>query len=160
LRSLLAVASKEEGDAQQRFKNSVNRLKEILQKHSRGKLNSPIILEIISFLEDESRMQNEYFTAFKASLIIVDLVLAVFISEKIRSSVLSDDFVSWESEEKDEEGFEKAFIYTLPEGFNDEAIKSPVAFLLDRMIAQLDPDHSNGDLERVTTMEFLAINSN
>lgn len=160
LRSLLAISSKESGGSFSRFYSSVSRLKEILYKHKNNKLNYPIIDEIINILEDEKKLNNNYWPAFKASILIVDLVTQIFVSEKIRASLFNDEFVKWENDEKDEESFEEKFIYNLPEGFNDEVINSPLSFLLDRMIRELDSNIPMVDLERETTLQFLSLNSN
>lgn len=159
LRSLLVIASKETGDVFSRYNTSVSRLKDILNKHKSGKLNYPVIFEIIDILNDENKLNDYYFPAFKASLIIVDLVNKVFISEKVRSALLYDDFVKWDSDDSAEDSFEEKFEYDLPDGFNDEQINSPVSYLLDRMISELNAHSPVPDLERESTLQFLALNS-
>ena len=73
LRSLLAIASKEDGDVFTRFNSSISRFVDILRKYEKDKLNFPIIPEIIANLDNKDKAYQLYFTAFKASLIIVDL---------------------------------------------------------------------------------------
>lgn len=156
LRSILTIASKIEDEPYERFNKSVERLKELLLKYVDTKLNNPIIKEIIDILGNKDLLMHEYFLPFKSSLIIVDLVTKVFISSNIRGGLFTDNFVEWS---KDEENFEKIFSYNLPNGFNDETIKSPIAYLLDRMIKVLNSSLQIDDLERETLLQFLAINS-
>ncbi|MDL5051915.1 hypothetical protein QQ054_38575 [Oscillatoria amoena NRMC-F 0135] len=156
LRSLLSLASKEDGSAFDRFLSSVLKFKEILEKYQDTKLNHPTIKDVIEILNDRNLLNSEYFFAFKASLFIVDLVKEVFTSKKIRSFFLKDDFVNFEN---DEASFEQAFTYELPNGFNDESIAAPLAYLLHKMIIELENDTSMADLEKETAIMFLALNS-
>lgn len=159
LRTLLSISSKEEGNAIQRFKISKTRFIEILDKHKDSHLNSPIIKEIIEILNNDDLMEHNYFSAFKISLIIVDMAIKIFHSGKIRSNLFHDSFVKWKYDETDEEGFEEKFEYTLPDGFVDEKIESPIAYLLSRMIEMLNSNSRNTELERETTLLILALNS-
>lgn len=159
LRSLLVISSKETGDVFSRFNTSVSRLRDILNKHKSGKLNYPIIYEIVDILNDTKKLNEFYFLAFKASLIIVDLVNKVFTSEKVRSAIFYDDFVKWVKDDSEEDSFEEKFEYDLPGSFNDETINSPVSYLLDRMIRELNSEIPLSDLERESTLQFLALNS-
>ncbi|MET3980680.1 hypothetical protein ABIB62_003284 [Mucilaginibacter sp. UYP25] len=161
LRSLLTIASKNTGGSSyERFNLSVSRLKELLIKYKDNKLKHPIILEVINILNDNDKLMNSYFNAFKNSVLIVDMITNIFISPTVRSAIINDDFVKWESNDKDEDNFEEAFKYELPDGFNDEVIKSPISFLLDRMIKQLNDDNHFSDIERETAIQFMALNSN
>jgi len=88
------------------------------------------------------------------------LVVNIFISTQVRSNLFNDQFVKWESADEEEESFENRFIYNLPEGFNDENIKSPLAYLLDKMITELNSGIPSVDYEKETALQFLALNSN
>jgi hypothetical protein len=161
LRSLLAISSKKKGSSEIRFNYAVSTLRELLDKHSTGQLDYAVIREVIKILDNMKieEVYFEYFPSFHASLIIVDLVSKVFISQKIRSSLIDDPLVKWNGDELEEDRIEKKFYYEMPEGFNDESIKSPISFLLDRMIKRLDKMDEIIDLERETTTQFLALSS-
>jgi hypothetical protein len=160
LRSLLAIASTlHDKDVAQRFNLSKSIFEEILEQHKETVLKFPIIAEILETLADEQRFEN-FFTAFKASLILVDLATQIFISKKIRQLLFNDPFVRWEKS-PDEGILEERLIYELPQqGFNDEKITSPIAYLLDKMVKELQAVPANSDdLERETAIQFLALNS-
>lgn len=160
LRSLLCIASKENRlSPLERFSESVTLFKEILNKHKNGKLDFPIISEVLEILDNEELLMGKYYTAFRASLILVDLVSEVFVSEKVRSRIFEDSFATWTTDESDEDSFEDRFEYKLEEGFQDEEIKSPIAYLLGRMLKVLDQADPIDDIEADTTLQFLALNS-
>jgi hypothetical protein len=160
LRSLLTVSSKIEGSAIVRFNKAVSMVKDLLKENSSNKLNYPIVDDVIAILDDEKKLNEYYFAAFKGSLIIVDMVKNIFISSKIRGHLITDDLVKWESNEKDENSFEEKYSYELPDGFHDELIKSPISYLLDKMIKELHSNDQRVDIERETALQFLALNSN
>ncbi|NLU92311.1 hypothetical protein [Chitinophaga sp. Ak27] len=160
LRSLLTIASTMKGECYPRFYQSVDKLKELLNQYTDTKLNSPVIISVLKILDDETILKTQYFHSFNASLIIVDLVTQIFISNGVRSAIFNDEFVKWEEIDNQEEASEKTFKYNIPEGFNDEKILSPVSYLLDKMIKELTGGTTLDDLERETSLQFLALNSN
>ncbi len=160
LRSLLTIASIEDGTAFPRFNNSIARLKEILLKYQPTKLNHPVISEVLTILGNNDLLMRTYFPAFKTSLMVVDMVSKIFTSEGIRASIFNDERVSLDEAEEIEDSIEQIFKYQMPEGFNDEVIKSPVSYLLDKMIKELNSSNEISDLERETVLQFLALNSN
>lgn len=160
LRSVLTISSKVDGSIHIRWKESIGILKGLLVKYQESKLNYPIIQDVIDILNNEELLRVYYFPAFKASIIIVDLVKNIFFAEQIRSAIFNDDLVAWESEEHEDSSLEKSFYYNLDEGFNDEVIASPIAYLLDKMIKELNSGRTKNDIERETAIQFLALNSN
>lgn len=161
LRSLLAIASKESGSEIDRFRRSVSLLTELLQKHKCGKLDFPVIDNVLAILNDKVLLNQQYLYAFSNSLVIVDLASHIFFSKQVRGKLFnSDPFVEWVPAEKTEDGVEEEFRYKLPGDFNDESIKSPLAYLFSKMIIELNNTDALEDLERETTIQFLALNSN
>lgn len=160
LRSLLTIAPSMKGDPHMRFNQSVELLKELLQAHTEGKLKHPVVDKALSFLSDNDKLMGSYFPSFKGSLILVDLVYNVFISQSVHKTIYKDRFVSFKTTETDEKGFEKSFVYDLQGEFNDEIIESPLVYLLHKMIQCLENESEPQDLEKETTIQFLALNSN
>lgn len=163
LRSLVTIASKDstaygkDVELFERFNSSVSIFQLILEKQAK-KLNNPIITEVLSILKDKNKLTDYYLGAFKSSLIIVDLITNVFISEDIRGHIFQDDYAKW-VENNSEESVEESFIYDLPDGFNDEVIKSPLAFLLAKMISALHGEAAGSNIERETVIHFVSLNS-
>jgi hypothetical protein len=161
LRSLLAIASKESGNEIDRFRRSVALLTELLEKHKTGKLDLPVIENVLDILNDKNLLDHQYLFAFSNSLVIVDLAYQIFFSKQVRGKLFNGDpFVEWVSSEKMEDGVEEEFRYNLPDDFNDETIQSPLAYLFSKVIKELNSTNSVDDLERETTIQFLALNSN
>jgi hypothetical protein len=161
LRSLLAIASKESGSEIDRFRRSTTLLAKLLNKYKNGKLNFPVIDNVLKILNDKTTLDSQYVYAFSNSLAIVDLASHIFFSKQVRGRIFnSDPFVEWVPAEKTEDGVEEEFRYKLPDDFNDEPIQSPLAYLFSKMIKELDNTISIEDLERETTIQFLALNSN
>lgn len=164
LRSLLTIASKDSDSPTKknlydRFNSAVNLLSHLLKKHNTV-LKNPIIEKVILELEDKDRLSKFYLGAFKASCLLVDLITKVFISEKIRGHIFQDELARWQENEESEDSIEESFIYDLDNGFNDAAIKSPVAFLLSKMITVLNNELDDARIERETIINFLSLNSN
>jgi hypothetical protein len=159
LRSLLAIASKETGTEYERFWKSVKILVQLLQKYRETKLNSSVIDNVLLILDDSEVLKQSYLSAFHCALIIVDLTKDVFLTPTIRSNILKDEFVKLNSRDFEEENFEQHYKYELEDGFNDEIIKSPLAYLLDKMTRLLEGDKELDDVERETTIQLLALNS-
>jgi hypothetical protein len=161
LRSLVTIASKnvEQRETFKRFNSAVEDFRDILERYCSTAQN-PIIEEVLTLLNDKKKLKDYYFGAFKASLIIVDLVTEVFTSEEIRGHIFNDDFASWVKNETEEESREESFVYNLGDGFNDEQINSPIAYLLAKMIKALNAQGDYEDkLERETVVNFLSLNS-
>ncbi len=156
LRSLLVIASKTTGNSISRFEVAVERLEEYLTPYKDNKLDYPLIHKIFETLKDKKKLQASYFPAFKASLILVDLTTEVLISTKIRSAIFHDNNITWG---KEKTGNEKTIKYNINKGFNDETIKSPVAYLLCKMTDILKGDNAKDDVEYDSIIQFLAINS-
>jgi len=157
LRSLLTIASTIKHPANERFQTSIRIFFDVMSKYNE-KLESHIIKEVLDILQNDSLLMANYFPSFWISLCIVDLVTEVFYCPAIRTELFKDQFVSWASDEKDEDEVEQKFVYNLPNGFNDEIIEAPLSYLLDRMIKELD-SMKDSDLERETAIQFLALNS-
>jgi len=160
LRSLLTIASTVDGKNQKRFNEAVLMLKNLLIKFKDGKLNYQIIKDVIEILNDSETLRTDYFPAFKASMIIVDLVKNVFFSSEIRAAIFQDSSVSWDNSTDEEETLEISFAYLLKKGFSDDVITSPIAYLLDKMVTSLNTNDENIDIEWETAVQFLALNSN
>jgi hypothetical protein len=160
LRSLLTIASKETGSVYERFNKSKAKMSELLTKYKDTKLNHPIIHDVIDILSKNDILMDYYFPSFKGSLIIVDVAMKIFLSAHVRGLIFKDDFAKWENAEKTEGSFEEEFKYELPDGFNDEIVESPVSYLLANMSKGLSSNISDIDVERETTIQFLALNSN
>jgi hypothetical protein len=153
LRSLLTISTKITGSRYNRFNKSIERLRELIDIHINGILDIPLIHEVIKYLVDEEK-REALFYPFSASLILVDLVENVFVSHGIRGALLGDPLVHWISEE---DGFEEKFEYRLPNGFTEEAVKRPAAYLLDRLVRKLRKSSSSGNIELETAKLFLAL---
>jgi len=160
LRSLLAISSKVIHESSiLRFKDSVKLFRKIIKKYKNGVLNHPIISKIQLILDDENELKHNYFPAFKSYLIIVDLTKEVFLSRKIRGFLYSDKYISTK---KNKKGGEDKFSYDLPIGFSDLEVKSPTAFLLDRMtkiMSNSKSEYKSIDFERLTATYFIIISS-
>lgn len=156
LRSLLTIAVKESGSPYKRFYTCIERLDELLEKHIGGILDVPLIHEVRGYLGDEESREALLYP-FSASLILVDLVDNVFVSQGIRGELLGDPLVHWVSEEG---SFEEKFEYRLPEGFIEETVKKPTTYLLDRVMRQLQQSELSVNLEAETAKLFLTCCSN
>lgn len=156
LRSLLIISAKVPGSPYERFNMSLKRLRELIEKNIKKTLDFPVIHKVKCYIEDKD-FYEDLFYPFSASLILVDLVDNVFMSHQIRGELLSDPLVSWVSKEGD---FEDRYEYRLPEGFVEESIERPAAFLLDRMIPLLQSKEFPNNLEAETAKLFLACCSN
>ncbi len=146
LRSLLIIAAKENvGQPYIRFKKCVDRFIELLSC-----FNMPLNKEIFCMLEEN---HFDLWSAFKASLILVDLVKNVFVSKGILS-ILYDDSRIHRVDAIDK--IEDTFEYRLSDGFFDEAIKKPAAYILDQMEKSLYSDSCLDELEFNSVRLFLS----
>ncbi len=154
LRSILVIAAKTKGTRYQRFHDAVARLSELLGSHLPGKKDGQLTEMVINYLKDADAVEDLFYP-FSASLILVDLVNNVLVSTGIRGALLDDNCVGWKEKE---EGFEEEFEYRLPEGFVDEVVKRPAAYLLDRAIRRLQAEVQPAR-ESETAKLFLACSS-
>lgn len=156
LRSLISIASKIDQEPFERWHLSVAKFKEVLLNYFPSKDKFPIIDKLSVILHDEELLKETYFNAFKCSLIIVDLATKVFYSGNIRSKLYADENISFEHLET---RAEEQMIYNAPLDFVDIEIKCPIPYLFDRMTRVLDNEYNIEDVERETTLCFLAMNS-
>ena len=80
----------------------------------------------------------------------------IFYSQKIKTKLWNDEFITMESLETEEE---TNFTYDLPLDFVDAQIKSPIPYLFDKLIRVAKKELNLEDIEKGSTMSFLAINS-
>lgn len=156
LRSLLAISSKIDQDPYERWEIALNEFKRILNSQSIEFRKKPIIQKVLKELENPNEAKNKYFSAFKNSLIIVDLVMNIFFSKKILKVLHDDKLISYVD---DDTSSEQRFVYDFPIDFNENGIACPVAFLFDRFIRILNKEIDIDDVERQTAKIFLALSS-
>jgi|JI6StandDraft_1071083.scaffolds.fasta_scaffold01581_10 curved DNA-binding protein CbpA len=156
LRSLIAIASKIDHDPFERWEMAVSEFKSILTQYDSLIGDIALISKLHEILNDKDLLMKFYFSSFKNSLIVADLVMEVFFSESIKSELWNDDNIMFES---DETTGEMEFNYNAPLDFMDIAIKCPIPYLFDRMIKVLNNEIDNNDIERQTILTFLALNS-
>jgi hypothetical protein len=155
LRSLLVVASTIDQDPTERWTLSLKKFSDIINKEKEAKKNA-IFNKVSSIIENKKLLDDYYYNAFKNSLILVDLAKDIFYSKKIASKLWDDDNISKNPGEND---VEIEITYDLPVDFINEVIDSPVAYLFDRMIKVLKNQIEDYDVERITALCFLAMNS-
>lgn len=156
LRSLLAIASKisQQADAFTRFQLSVKEFKDIISDNEDILKDSPLIVKLQTILENDGLLKRDYFGAFKNSIILVDLAMQIFYSQKVSAEIWQDDNVIMQ----DTNSTETDFRYNLPLEFMDVEVVCPIPYLFDRMIRVLKGEIPEDDIERQTTMSFLAMN--
>lgn len=155
LRSLLIISTKIDGTDYERFKTCVGRLKELLEKQLPDTTGGTLFQSVVDYMKDEQQREDLLYP-FSASLILVDLVNNVLVSEGIRSTLLDDLHIHWKSEEN---AFEEKFEYRLPDGFVEETVEKPAAYLLDRAIRTLREPEKHCEFEAETAKLFLACSS-
>ncbi len=155
LRSLLAIATKKEGTPHRRFKGSRTLLKDLL---SEGGGQAQAVQAACKYLDNAALVEDELFYPFMGSLILVDLAHHVLTSKTIRASLIGgDDQVEFvEGREESEDRLE----YAMPDGFVDEIVKRPSAYLIDRLQCKLTQPLEPADVEAETSRLFLACCSN
>ena len=136
LRTLLAISSKVEGSPYARFLESVQIFNELLEDHVDAVLNTPTIHSLISFLHNEELLESLVYP-FTASLILVDIATDIFKSYAIRAKLMADQFATLVSDTKVKVSEDK-FEYSLPEGFVEAPITSVPAYLLSKVLRQLE----------------------
>lgn len=157
LRSLLAIASKIDQEPYERWRIAIDEFKTIIENCIFRFPNIPLFNQLLKILEDNDFLKKYYFTAFKNSLIVVDIAMEIFYSERINSILWNDENINITS---DESGSEDEYTYNLPLNFTDAPISCPIPYLFDRMLKVLNNEIPNQDIERQTTISILALNSN
>ncbi|MDR0605682.1 MAG: hypothetical protein LBG80_15400 [Bacteroidales bacterium] len=157
LRSLIAIASKIDQDPYTRFNLAKKEFIDILMNNKSIIKNIPLISKVLEILQNEELLDEYYFNAFKNSLIIVDLIMSIFYSKKIASTLWNDENIIREQTDFETED---EFSYDAPfEEFVDMTINCPIPYLFDRMIKVLKNDIKSENIEKQTAISFLAINS-
>ncbi len=156
LRSLLAIASKSNTREFKRFHSAVEDFKAILSKNEIVVKRFPILREVQAILSDKELLRKDYYSSFANSLILVDLAKEILFSETVAAEVTKDAKVS--PHEREDEA-ETDFEYSLPHGFHNDAVQSPIAFLFDRMLKVLRGEFQDESEERDVTTVLLAMNA-
>jgi hypothetical protein len=116
----------------------------------------PVIDGAANLLRDNKYIEKSLFFPFYASLILVELVYRVFTSSRIRGAVNAGDdhlqpaIVAGSNEEW--------LDYDMPDGFVDDVVKSPTAYIAHRL-TQSNSLQSGRDIEAETAALFLACSS-
>ena len=115
----------------------------------------PVIAEAVRMLRGGCP-KDQLFPAFYASLILVDLASQVFTSSKVLKAINAADghFRAAHDETINEEWLQ----YDMLDGFVDEEVMSPTAYIAHRLTNQID-DESERDIEAETAAMFLACSS-
>ena len=154
LRSLLVIAAKKQGTPYQRFGLASTALAELLEP-MRGPAGEriPVIDDAVKLLRNT---QESLFYPFFASLILVDLADHVFTSARIRGAVnAGDPNLSPASVASSNEEW---LDYSMPDGFVDDVVKSPTAYIAHRLTQRNSPQGGR-DIEAETAALFLACSS-
>jgi len=157
LRSLLVVAAKKQGTPHERFCLACTALADLLEP-LRGPAGEhiPVIEEAVNLLKDDKYTGKSLFFPFYASLILADLAHHVLTSAKIRGAVNAGDphlrpaIVASTNEEW--------LDYDMPDGFVDDVVKSPTAYIAHRL-TQPTSLQNGRDIEAETATLFLACSS-
>jgi hypothetical protein len=153
LRSMLAAATKTNGTPYQRFRSVRLRLLALLEPISVGGWRGATTIEsAVRVLKSEPEMEGLFYP-FNASVILVDIAHHILTSNVIRGALHSGD--GHFRNRSDDEAFEDWFEYDLPDGFVDDVIIAPTAFLADRLSRRLKATEP-ATLERDTVSLFLA----
>jgi hypothetical protein len=156
LRSLLVIAAKKQGGPGERFKSSRAFLQDILEGMSKeDSYRIPVIGEAATMLRS-GYPHEQLFPAFYASLILVDLADQVLKSSRILTAIRAGD--RHFSAAHDDSINEEWLHYDMPEGFVDEEVTSPTAYIAHRLTNQMN-DESERDIEAETAAMFLACSS-
>ncbi|HEX2827402.1 MAG TPA: hypothetical protein VHP37_13720 [Burkholderiales bacterium] len=153
LRTLLVAATKISGTPFERFRQSLTRVSELLAriKHAGGSGTSTIDAAL-EFLSSKEQVDDLFFP-FMASLVLVDLTHHVLTSNAIRGSLNGAD--PHLKIETNHASFEEWFEYAMPDGFVDDEVAAPAAFIADRLSKKLLYGDA-GKLEFDTVLMFLA----
>ncbi len=139
LRSLLVLTAQGHGSPFERFLIARSRLTELLGDIPvDDRLDSATILRARDYLQQPGSEQT-LFPPFWASLILVDLTDQVLTSGVIRAGLMGGD-ENVTVVRGDEGTFEDLVEYAMADGFVDDVVKQPGAFLVDRLTRRLkDP---------------------
>jgi hypothetical protein len=153
LRSMLAAASKTTGTPYERFRASRLRVRDLIEPLARGDWGGKTTIQrAVQLLNSEPEVEKLFYP-FNASLILVDLTHHILTSTTIRGALHSGD--SHLQNLQDDAAFEDWFEYVFPDGFVDDVVIAPTAFLADRLSKRLNIAEDTG-LERDTVVLFLA----
>ncbi len=153
LRTLLVAATKTAGTPFSRFNQSRALVIELLSPLKEGSGSGTATVQAaLTFLADDVNFSNLFY-AFTASLVLVDLAHQVLTSNAIRGRLIGGDpHLTIKSHPA---LFEEWFEYEMPDGFVDEVVVAPLAYLADRLARKISHGESN-TLELETAIIFLA----
>jgi hypothetical protein len=156
LRSLLVIASTKPGTEKERFDSSLEHLRELLTR-AKGENGArlPVIEEAVDLLRGDYP-RTDLFLPFFASLILVDLAHQFLMSSRIRSAIHAAD--PHLSPAHDFATNEEWLKYEMADGFVDEDVMSPTAYIADRLTNRINED-AERDTEAETVLMFLACSS-
>jgi hypothetical protein len=156
LRSLLVVSTKSKGTSYERFREARARLRELLETASPNATTGRATIEAaIQTLRDDVESEKLFYS-FSASLLLVDLANHILTSNTIRGALFGGD--AHLEIRNHESSFEDWLDYTLPDGFVDDVVVAPAAYIADRMAKRLESVDSV-PLELETVRMFLACSS-
>ena len=124
----------------------------LLSYHIGDVLNIPVIHNVIRYLRDKDSMELLVYP-FKASLISVDLANVIFVSHEVRAKLMADPLATIVNDPKKAED---RFEYALSDGFADAKVTSVTAYLLSRLLQQIEQPMDVSNLEAKTAELFLA----
>ena len=157
LRTLLVVASKKNGTRRRRFEQARRLTASYLGRIASAGNGGATIQEASDKLGDDDFCENHLLSAFEASIILVDFANEILTSSAVRGSLHKNDphFSDREHPACDEEWLE----YDMPDGFVDDVVMAPNAYLADRLAKRIEAMDSQ-TLESNTAILFLACCSN
>lgn len=156
LRSLLTLASKTHASQDKRFHFAVEDFKSILADNRSIVDQFPILKEVQKILSDRDLLLNQYYNPFINSLILVDLAKEILFASTVAKALTKDKKISFQTaDDKAEVEFE----YSMPHGFFDDTVDSPIPYLFDRMLRVLRGEFDPDKAERDITTVFLAMNA-
>ena len=156
LRSLLTISSVRLGSESERFNQSCSDLIQILEGKIGSIRNEALINRVIEKLQND-QTRDDYLLPFINSLKLVDLASEVFFSEKIKERLFKDNSFYLDNTEEYED--EDSIMYDIDNGFQDQAIESPTAYILSLMNKNIMNEDEPELLEELSFAMFLAINS-
>jgi hypothetical protein len=152
LRSMLAAASKISGTPHDRFRASRLRVRDLIEPLTSGNWGGRTTIQrAVQLLNEESEVQKLFYP-FAASLILVDITHHILTSSVVRGELHKGD--GHLRSTQSDSSFEDWFEYVFPEGFVDDVVIAPTAFLADRLSRRLNTTETDG-LERDTVGLFL-----
>jgi hypothetical protein len=153
LRTLLVVATTTDGTPYQRFNLARSRFIAFLEPlRNDGSARSSLIGEALDKLKRDAYVENNLFFPFSASLILVDLAHLVLTSSTIRGALNAGDTHFSLSKAT---SYEDWLLYDMADGFVDDVVISPTAYLADRIARRVE-ESDEESLEAKTAALFLA----